>query len=93
MEAGGRGQELMFFVACHTHSQLCSEHFILLAVCALYPRSTLEPSSGGGSVLRSPEIRAQWGLGSQWGKIGALSVLGNMLFRGNSNPEDNRRAE
>lgn len=41
MEAGRKGQELMFFMACHTHSQLCSKHFI--PSCSFYPLP--DPSS------------------------------------------------
>ena len=53
--------ELMGFIhfMSHTHIASCAQNILLLLTPHL--RCMLEPSSGGGSVLRSPGVRAHGG--------------------------------
>lgn len=81
----------MFFMVCLTHTANCAQNILLLV--NPHPRSKPKPSSGGGSVLRSPGVGVQAGHGNQWGKIEAFSVLENMLSRGSCGPEDKKRVK
>lgn len=82
-----RGQELTFFISLHTQPVVLKTFYSFLLLLSLIPDPKAPAGSGGGSVLRSPGVRAQGQFSGQWGKTGAFPVSEASM------PEDRKMSE